>query len=81
MGHLLHALGYRLQALQKRLEGTAHPDRNAQFEHINAAATRFLERHEPVISIDTNYDPCPIMRIGFGLSSIHAVTTALPLSS
>jgi Rhodopirellula transposase DDE domain len=41
VGLLLHDLGYRLQALQKTLEGTAHPDRNAQFEHINATATRF----------------------------------------
>src|SRR5947207_7632500 len=32
------ALGYRLQALRKTQEGTSHPDRNAQFEHINAAA-------------------------------------------
>jgi len=50
---LLHDLGYRLQALQKTLEGTAHPDRNAQFEHINATATAFLERQQPVISVDT----------------------------
>jgi hypothetical protein len=53
VGHLLHALGYRLQALQKTLEGTAHPDRNAQFEHINATATAFLQRDQPVISVDT----------------------------
>jgi hypothetical protein len=53
VGHLLHDLGYRLQALQKTLEGTAHPDRNAQFEHINATATAFLQRQQPVISVDT----------------------------
>ena len=53
VGHLLHALGYRLQALQKTLEGTAHPDRNAQFEHVNATATAFLQRDQPVISVDT----------------------------
>jgi hypothetical protein len=53
VGHLLHDLGYRLQALQKTLEGTAHPDRNAQFEHINATATAFLARQQPVISVDT----------------------------
>ena len=34
-------------------EGTAHPDRNAQFEHINATADRFLQRQQPVISVDT----------------------------
>jgi hypothetical protein len=53
VGRLLHDLGYRLQALQKTLEGTAHPDRNAQFDHINATATAFLQRQQPVISVDT----------------------------
>ena len=53
VGHLLHALGYRLQALRKTQEGTSHPDRNAQFEHINAAAAAFLEQRQPVISVDT----------------------------
>ena len=43
VGHLLHALGYRLQALRKTQEGTSHPDRNAQFEHINATAAAFLD--------------------------------------
>jgi hypothetical protein len=53
VGHLLHALGYRLQALRKTQEGTSHPDRNAQFEHINATAAAFLQRQHPVISVDT----------------------------
>ena len=53
VGRLLHELGYSLQALQKRKEGTAHPDRNAQFEHINATATAFLAQGQPVISVDT----------------------------
>jgi hypothetical protein len=53
VGLLLHALGYRLQALRKTQEGTAHPDRNAQFEHINAAAAAFLDQQQPVISVDT----------------------------
>jgi hypothetical protein len=53
VGRLLHELGYRLQALRKSREGTSHPDRNAQFEHINAAAASFLERQHPVISVDT----------------------------
>jgi transposase len=53
VGRLLHALGYSLQALQKRREGTSHPDRNAQFEHINATAAGFLEASQPVISVDT----------------------------
>jgi hypothetical protein len=53
VGHLLHALGYRLQALRKTQEGTSHPDRNAQFEHINVAAAAFLHLQQPVISVDT----------------------------
>ena len=53
VGRLLHALGYRLQALRKTREGQQHPDRHAQFEHINATATTFLHRGQPVISVDT----------------------------
>ena len=53
VGRLLRKLGYSLQAVQKRREGTAHPDRNAQFEYINATAVRFLRRRQPVISVDT----------------------------
>jgi hypothetical protein len=53
VGRLLHELGYRLQSLRKSREGTSHPDRNAQFEHINAAAAAFLHRQQPVISVDT----------------------------
>src|SRR5262249_763566 len=64
VGRLLHDLGYRLQALQKTLEGASHPDRDAPFEHINATATAFLDREQPVISVDTNYDPCGIMGTG-----------------
>src|SRR6266851_9650825 len=35
VGELLRTLGYRLQANHKTLEGGTHPDRNAQFEHLN----------------------------------------------
>jgi transposase len=38
VSELLHELGYGLQATRKTREGGAHPDRNAQFEHINAQA-------------------------------------------
>jgi hypothetical protein len=50
---LLKGLGYRLQANRKRLEGAQHPDRNAQFVHINEMIRRRLEANEPVISVDT----------------------------
>lgn len=50
---LLHEAGYSLQGNCKTREGTAHPDRNAQFEHINAMVRAFQERAQPVISVDT----------------------------
>jgi hypothetical protein len=50
---LLVELGYSLQANAKVREGTSHPDRNAQFEYINAQAEAFLAANEPVISVDT----------------------------
>lgn len=53
VGRLLHELGYSLQAVQKNREGIDHPDRNAQFEHINETASDFLDRGQPVISVDT----------------------------
>ena len=34
-------------------KGASHPDRNAQFEHINATADAFLAEGRPVISVDT----------------------------
>jgi hypothetical protein len=53
VGRLLHELGYRLQSVRKSREGTSHPDRNAQFDYINATAAAFLQRQHPVISVDT----------------------------
>jgi transposase len=50
---LLHELGYSLQSVRKSTEGSSHPDRNAQFEYINATAQDFIERSQPVISVDT----------------------------
>ena len=45
--------GYSLQAPNKAVEGAQHPDRNAQFEHINATAEACIDRGIPVISVDT----------------------------
>ncbi len=50
---LLRAHGYSLQAPNKSVEGAQHPDRNAQFEHINAKAQDCVARSVPVISVDT----------------------------
>jgi hypothetical protein len=49
---LLREAEYSLQANRKTREGASHPDRNAQFEYINASVQRFLKRGEPAISID-----------------------------
>jgi transposase len=50
---LLKEHGYSLQAPNKSVEGAQHPDRNAQFEYINAKAQDCLGRAVPVISVDT----------------------------
>jgi hypothetical protein len=50
---LLHRAGYSLQANRKAREGLDHPDRNAQFEYINASVARALIRDQPAISVDT----------------------------
>ncbi len=50
---LLKTCGYRLQANAKVVEGRQHPDRDAQFEYVNAAAEAFLAAGDPVVSVDT----------------------------
>ena len=50
---LLGLLEYSRQVNRKTLEGSHNPDRNAQFEHINAAVTATQAAGQPVISIDT----------------------------
>jgi hypothetical protein len=52
VGRLLNELGYSLQSNRKTLEGGSNPDRNAQFEYINASVKRFQQRGQPVISVD-----------------------------
>ena len=53
VSELLHAMGYSLQANRKVLEGTDHPDRDAQFRHISEAVQLQLSLGQPVISVDT----------------------------
>jgi hypothetical protein len=50
---LLREMGYSLQANRKTLEGTSHPDRDAQFGYLNAQVTEALAAGEPAISVDT----------------------------
>jgi hypothetical protein len=53
VGKLLKGLGFRLHANQKTREGTDHPDRDAQFRHVNETVKTALEAGEPTISVDT----------------------------
>ena len=46
-------LGFSRQSNRKADEGSHHPDRNAQFEHINAKVVAAQGRQQPVISVDT----------------------------
>ena len=53
VAELLHELGYSLQSNRKTKEGSTHPDRNQQFEYINARVERAISGKQPVISVDT----------------------------
>jgi transposase len=53
VGRLLKRLGFSLRAPSKSKELTKHPDRNGQFEYLNATATAFVADGQPVISVDT----------------------------
>ena len=50
---LLKRMGYSLQANRKTREGADHPDRDAQFQHINDTVEQAIKRHQPTISVDT----------------------------
>ena len=63
VAQILHNLKYSLQSNRKTEEGADHPDRDAQFRHINTAVKKYLKQGVPVISVDTkkkeligNYD-------------------------
>ena len=50
---LLSELEYSLQGNKKTIEGASHPDRNAQFKHINRMTQEYQQKEQPVISVDT----------------------------
>ena len=52
VANLLRTLEYSLQGNRKVLEGNQHPDRNAQFGHVNAEVETQLAAGEPAISVD-----------------------------
>jgi hypothetical protein len=53
VAQLLHDLNYSLQSNRKTEEGADHPDRDAQFRHINAAVKKCMKQSIPVVSVDT----------------------------
>jgi Rhodopirellula transposase DDE domain len=53
VAELLQAKDYSLQANSKTIEGSSHPDRNAQFEYISGKVKQYLGSGQPVISVDT----------------------------
>jgi hypothetical protein len=53
VGRLLGKLNFSCQANRKTREGTNHPDRNAQFEHINSTVKAAIASGDPAISVDT----------------------------
>src|SRR3954465_6288723 len=52
VNRLLHASGYSLQSNRKTIEGGDHPDRDAQFQHINRRVKAAQKRGQPVVSVD-----------------------------
>jgi hypothetical protein len=53
VARILKGIGYSLQAPAKEKEGTAHPDRDAQFQYLNGRVGAFMDEGQPVISVDT----------------------------
>ncbi|MBT6272919.1 MAG: ISAzo13 family transposase, partial [Chromatiales bacterium] len=53
VSRVLRTLGYSLQGNTKQLEGSHHPDRNAQFEYISRLSSQQLAQSNPVVSVDT----------------------------
>lgn len=52
LAEILHALGFSLHVNKKSIEGTSHPDRDAQFHHINSTCKAFEQNGHPIISVD-----------------------------
>jgi hypothetical protein len=53
VAQILHDLGYSLQGNRKTEEGADHPDRDAQFRHINRTVRQAMAAGQPVVSVDT----------------------------
>jgi hypothetical protein len=53
VGELLSQLKYSCQGNRKTREGASNPDRDAQFQHINATVKAAIADGQPAISVDT----------------------------
>jgi hypothetical protein len=53
VARILKNQGYSLQSNKKMLSGKDHPDRDAQFKHINRLVSSFSRTNDPIISVDT----------------------------
>lgn len=53
VAELLKQMEYSLEANRKTIEGSWHPDRDAQFEYIHSKIKEFQKQQQPVISVDT----------------------------
>ena len=73
---LLNDAGYSLQGNRKTKEGDSHPDRDAQFGHINTQVAAALAEQQPVISVDTKNRSTPRKRNWSGISATQAVSIA-----
>src|SRR6266699_1615491 len=52
LAEILHELGFSLHVNKKSIEGTSHPDRDAQFRYINSTCKEFEQKGHPIISVD-----------------------------
>ncbi len=52
LAEILHDLGFSLHVNKKSIEGTSHPDRDAQFQYINSTCKVFEQKGNPIISVD-----------------------------
>jgi Rhodopirellula transposase DDE domain len=52
LARMVHAAGYSMQGMSRTIEGRQHPDRDAQFRHVNAMIAQFAAAGDPVVSVD-----------------------------
>jgi hypothetical protein len=52
LARMVRAAGYSLQGMSRTTEGGQHPDRDAQFRHVNAMIAQFAAAGDPVVSVD-----------------------------